>query len=819
MSSSVFVPLILVLVMFGLAGAGIFFYVYWRRVQRPVPSLDGELWLECLDAPVEVLRDRYGIPHIHAQNDADLFRTLGFTHAQDRLWQMEQNRRIAQGALSEVFGPAALDADRFSRIVGFQRAAEMEYETLDGATRRTLDWYAEGVNAFVAKNAGKLAAEFNLLRFTPRQWAGVDTLAYAKSVAWSMSVNWESELVRLQLVSRLGPIRAADLEPDYPAENPVILAALGSQDVTRLLQMAGLMLNQYETVKGWLGLEGEGRGSNSWVLAPKRSATRRPLLCNDPHLTVQTPSAWYEAHLSSPSMEVSGATLPGIPAVMIGHNRHIAWGMTAALCDVQDLFVERRHPDEADLFETVGGWERAAVSEEEIIIKGQAAPHVERVVITRHGPLMDGLTGTVQAVVGDSFSFALTWTGHEPGGTLRSLLALNRATNWATFQAALADWADPPQNVTFADGEGNIGYVLAGRIPARPRHLGLTPAPGWESGQEWAGYIPASELPRLFNPVSGVIVTANNKIAGDEYAHFLGAEYAPGWRASRIAEMLAEKERHGLRDMAEIQLDTGSEFAARLAPWFGRLEPVDAFEKVAAGYLRRWDYRMEADSPAALIFHYCWLNLFDLTLGEALGPAREGYLGKSLTPLFVVHGFRLRASTRLLEIIEQHPESFWYGAEANGGLRSRNTVLRTALARGVRQIRAEFGDNARRWDWGRAHQVRYVHPLGGLRVLRIFFNRGPFPVGGDMTTPNQTGSVPSLPAGLVNVAATYRQIYDVGEWENAQTVTHTGQSGHPMSDQYDDQMGMWREGVYHAMPWSQAAMDAAAVRRLTLRPS
>ena len=809
---------LLLAVLVALAAGGIFFYEYWKRVQRPVPQLDGDRLLSCLDGSVETLSDRYGIPHIYAGSEADLFRALGFVHARDRLWQMEQNRRTASGRLSEAFGPAAIEADRFSRIVGFRRAAERELAAIDAATLKTLLWYAEGVNGFIAANPNRLAAEFNLLRFAPEPWTPADSVACWKVMAWSLSVNWESELLRLQLAERLGAIRAADLEPDYPVENPTALDAFGEQEATRLLHTAGLALNQYETVKSWFKMEGEGRGSNTWVLAPKRSATRRALLCSDAHMTVQVPSAWYEAHLVAPGVEVSGATHPGIPGVVIGHNERVAWGMSAAMCDVQDLFVERRHAEDPLLFEYQGEWEKAEVLDEVIRIRGQSDEHIERVIVTRHGPLVDGMAGAALDSAGGQLSLALRWAGHEPGTTLEAILALNRSREWETFVQALDRWSDPPQTVTYADVDGNIGLAVAGRIPSRPTNLGLVPAPGWDSAHEWNGYIPSDELPRLYNPESAAIVAANHKIAGDDYLHFMGVEYDPGWRAARIEEMLIEKDRHSLRDMAEIQLDTASKLAARLAPLFGRLEPSDPFEKVAAGYLRRWNYRMDADNPAALIFHYCWLHLANLTVGEALGPLRDGYLGISATPLFMVHGFRLRAATRLLELLEREPASVWYG-EAGGRPRTRDEALQAALSQAVRQIRTEYGDNARRWDWGRSHQVRYVHPLGGAPLLRTFFNRGPFPIGGDMTTPNQTGYTPALPPGLVNVASTYRQIYSVGEWDLAQTVTHTGQSGHPLSDQYDDQMGMWREGMYHSMPWTRRAVEGATMYRMMLRPA
>jgi penicillin amidase len=314
-------------------------------------------------------------------------------------------------------------------------------------------------------------------------------------------------------------------------------------------------------------------------------------------------------------------------------------------------------------------------------------------------------------------------------------------------------------------------------------------------------------------------VTANNKIVGDDYHHFLGADFHPGWRAARLEEMLGEKERYSLRDMEEMQLDTTSKFAALLTPFFAQLNSDDPFIKVAIGYLRKWNYQLDPESTAGLVMHYALTCLLDEVYGKKIEELRDPYLGITRSPIFLMSGFAHRATVKLLELLSTEVESPWYTDLETQRHRTRDEVLYAALAEAVQRIRAELGDNARRWNWGREHQVRYVHPLGSVRMFRSLFNRGPFPVGGDATTPNQTAHAPKLPLGLVQVTASYRQIYDVGVWDHAQTVTTSGQSGHPMSANYADQIPMWLEGVYHPMPWSRSAVQDAARNRIELLPA
>jgi len=821
MTFSTLIVITLVLLFLLVMGAGaLFLYLYWWRMQRPVPKLEGVVKTALLEQPVEVLRDKHGIPHILAQTEADLFRSLGWTHAQDRFWQMEQARRTAQGRLAEIFGEPALDADRFCRIIGLQRASEADETALDEATRQRLAWYTAGVNDYLEQHPGRVSAEHNLLRVPVEPWRVVDTLGAAKVLAWSMSGNWQSELTRLLLNQHLDVYTAADLEPDYPADAPMILEGVGSAEQVRLQSVAGLLLTQYEQIRQWLGGESVGQGSNSWVLAPKHSLNRRPLLCADPHLTVQLPALVYEVHLTGPETEVSGMTFPGMPGVFMGHNAHLAWGLTNAQVDTQDLFVERLHADQPFYFAHGAEWELAQVLDETITVR-RAAPHTERIVITRHGPLINGFVrraaGGANAAL-ESTPLALCWSGHTAGTVLTSVLKLNQCQNWEEFTDALALWTSPPQNVTYADVRGNIGYVMAGRIPQRAANLGLTVAPGWEPAMTWQGWIAPAELPRLYNPESGMIVTANNKPVGDDYPHFLGVEFDPGWRAARIEQVLGEKERFTVRDMEELQQDNGSLLAKAFIPWFTLLYSDDPWEKVALQTLRKWNWRMDSDSPAALIFHYLLVNLLDMTFGDKLGSAYEGYLGKSNAPLFPHHPLRVRAETRLLQIINEFDSSFWYAEVAQERQRNRLELLQEALTRTMKMIRRVYGDSMLRWAWGKAHQVRFTHPLGAARLVGGFFNRSPLPIGGDATTPNQTCAALSLPPGLVQTIPVYRQVLEVGAWDRAQSVIAGGQSGHPLSRLYDDQVMMWREGVYHLMPWSRPAVEKAMLYRLLLEP-
>ncbi|HSJ55410.1 MAG TPA: penicillin acylase family protein, partial [Anaerolineae bacterium] len=458
-------------------------------VRRPFPQVEGTVRLPGLDGKVEIYRDEWGIPHIYAETDHDLFFAQGYVHAQDRLWQLEFNRRIAPGRLSEVLGEAALADDRYLRTLGMGRAAQAEADELDAESRAALEAYAAGINAYVAEGRA-LPIEFTILGFEPEPWTPADSIGWGKVIAWDLATNRDQELFRVDLMARVGEEQMWALTPPYPANAPLSIAReveYGSLS-TRLLPQGGLRGK-------WLAPSGRGLGSNTWVVGGSRSTTGRPLLANDPHLGIQMPSIWYEIGLHCRELnercryEAVGSSFPGAPAVVIGHNPWIAWGMAAPLNDVQDWYVEKVNPDNPHQVEYQGRWEDVHVIREEIRVKGWEEPDVVEVRVTRHGPIMSDVMDDAGQVL------ALRWRALEPSTLMPAVLSVGRARDWDEFRAALSQWTIAGMNFVYADVEGNIGFQVTGEIPIRAAGDGLLPAPGWTGDHEWIGSVPFDEMP------------------------------------------------------------------------------------------------------------------------------------------------------------------------------------------------------------------------------------------------------------------------------------------------------------------------------------
>src|SRR5579883_2219627 len=527
--------------------AGLVGGAYYLFMHRPLPKTRGKLHLAELHEPVEIVTDRYGVPHIYANNEDDLYLAQGYVHAQHRLWQMELNRRIGSGRLAELFGEIALEPDRFARRLGLHRAAAAAVRTLPPHSARILDAYARGVNAFISSHRTNLPLEFTLLRLTPAPWQPADTMQWSKMMGWNLGGNWETELIRARLVARLGPERAAKLETGYDPSHPLIIPPGVSYKGTNL----GL-LEQYATLRQLSGFGLLG-ASNNWVVDGSMTITGKPILCNDPHLGQTAPSIWFECHLVAGEIDVVGATFPGAPGVIIGHNRHVAWGVTNAISDVEDLYIEKFNPQNPIQYEYKGQWEEAEVIREEIRVKGRAEPLIEEVRITRHGPILTSMPNPQSAETAEAagsnghnpvpaeLPLALRWTGLQQCHILSSIPKLNRATNWEEFREAMRDWDVPPQNVIYADKEGNIGYIMAGAIPIRAQGQGLLPSPGRTGEYAWVGYIPFDELPQTYNPEQHFIVTANNRVVDDNYPYYITNEWLNGYRAQRIRDLLTSK--------------------------------------------------------------------------------------------------------------------------------------------------------------------------------------------------------------------------------------------------------------------------------------
>jgi penicillin amidase len=729
---------------------------------------------------------------------------------------MDCQRRLASGRLAEVLGARALPVDRWLRILGFRRVATIEAEQMSVAARSEMEAYAAGVNAWIQQD--RLPLEFSLLRYRPEPWTPTDSLAWAKMISWSLSMNWESELLRARLVALLGAQRAAELEPAYPARCPLVVPPEVAYD--QIGEEAERLVAESRSYVGPRPNAGppvqEGVGSNNWAIAGERSATGTPLLAGDMHLPMGIPAIWYENHLielsdSGAGLDVTGISLPGAPGVVSGHNGCVAWSFTAAFADVQDTYLEHLRPDSAgDLeCEYEGRWGPVQSVDEVIRVRGGRAL-TERVILTRHGPIIDPIAGDLC----EDGSLALRWTAFEPETMFEALRSMNRARTCAEFREALRHWTSPAVNVVYADTQGKIAYQLAGRVPVRARGDGRLPVPGWSGEYEWQGYIPFDELPQRHDPPEGYLVTANNKIVSDDYPHFISAEYATGNRAQRIVELITERDRLDVPDMQAMQLDQVSPLARIVARALGALSPEDPELASVVAAMRDWDGRLTPDSMEAAVCQNFVVQMARLMLHDRLGALAERYMGRG-PALVVAEGslFAHRAQEWLEEQLRS-PDSTWY--DLGGGERREEVMLR-ALRASLDDLRQRLGDGE--WSWGRLHTVTFTHPLGTVEPFASIFNRGPYPVGGDSNTIWATGNRMNGSRPGNTIGPPFRFVADLGDLRHAWANLAPGQSGQPGSPSYDDQIAAWFSGEYHPMLYDRCEVEREAVARLILEPA
>lgn len=766
----------------------------WHQLfRRPLPKTRGTLRVSGLDGRATIDRDRFGVPRIEARTARDLAFAHGFCHGQDRLFQLEFYRRAASGRLAEIAGAEALTSDRVMRTLGLRRAAEREATALAGRERQYLEAYAAGVDA-AAGAARALPLELQLLRVRPEPWTPADSLAIGRLIALGFSTNMESELFRAELVRMVGAETAARLEPQYPGGNPVVTepGAGWSGDGLALAE-------QLAEVREAIGLSGEPTGSNNWAVSGERSASGAPLLAGDPHITTTMPDVWYAVELCAPGLDLRGGSMPGLPGVIIGQSRRVAWSFTNVMADVQDLFVERI---EEGHYEFEGELRPLTVHREEIRVRGRKDPEILEVRETHHGPIVNDTLG---AAGGEPL--ALAWTAlREPLYTAVSIDA-GRLSHGEELVAAFEDYAVPAMNLVWADASGSIGYKLVGRLPVRSGGCPDVPKPGWTGEHEWEGYVPYDELPEVADPPGGIIVTANNRIAGDDYPHHITSEYLDGYRAARIEELLGERERHTLDDFAGIQCDLHSIPGELTAHRLARLRPAGQRETRAIERLRSWDHRLDPDTVAGTIYatftaHFARL-VSEAAIGDPAGAAR--WRSKSLMGLTPMTSSPWRFQARLIELWDEGDE------ELLGG-RAWDDVALEALRDALDELEARHGADPAGWTWGRVHGVRFEHPLGrGSALLDRLLSRR-LPAGGGQETVCQIGFVPHDGDYTGTWAPSFRLLADLADPDRCRWQHMTGQSGHPASEHYDDLLEPWLAG--RSNPVRQPAVD-----RLELVPA
>ena len=757
--------------------------LWWQRV---LPIEEGRLEVEGLVGELSIVRDDDGIPSIRGANRNAVLFGLGFVHAQDRLWQLETHRRIGAGRLAEAFGPGALDNDKFLRALGVRRAAAAQWQRMQGDARAAVLAYTAGINAYLSGHMRARPPEFLILGLQPEPWTPEDSLAWGIMMAWDLGGNWSNELLRMRLAQKLPVARINELLPPYPGEKPLPVRDYAA--LYRELKINGELGQRALLDAPESGVEGVG--SNNWVVAGSHTVSGKPLLANDPHLKLTAPALWYFARLEAPGFKLAGATMPGLPAVVLGQSEHIAWGFTNTGPDVQDVFLEQIDPDDPARYRTPDGWAGFESFQETIRVKGQG--DVTLVVrATRHGPVISdagnaataGLTGAGKA---PAYALALRWTALDAdGSSLQAGIGINGARSVKEFITLAEGYQSPMQSMVVADVAGNIGFIAAGRVPLRAKDNdlhGQVPAPGWQARYDWIGYLDPQRTPREINPERGWIATANQRIHGPGYPHYLTSEWALPYRQQRIEGLLGARAKHDKQSLREIQSDVLSLAAQRLLPYLRQARPAHALGAEAMQRLAGFDGQMRPGEAAPAIFAAWTRELTRAIFADEMG-GEEAYLRQ-------VGRSDFRAA---LEGVLARNDPWWCDDKNTPVIESCALLIDRSLDRALDELQSGLGPDIARWQWGQLHQARSEHrPFSRVKALAPLFELR-VPTGGDNYTVNVAryhlkGDEPYLNEH----AASLRAIYDLSDPANSGVMHSSGQSGLVLAPGYRRFVEPWQ---------------------------
>jgi penicillin G amidase len=819
---------------------------------EPVPPNEGPVAIPGLTAEVRVVRDANGVPHIFARNEDDASIALGYVHARDRLWQMDMMRHLAEGRLAELVGlrdlddpllgkKTTVDLDVYNRVLGFKYLAEKDVERLDAYSRKVLALYASGINAYADRNADRVPVEFTFLgvRFEP--WEPRDTAAIYIYVAWSLNNDWAGEALRYAVAAERGEKKAWELVPLHVDPGPFILEEYesfrtssgkasvpreapgtkgtstpeakpisdsNSRGIAELLSLGRLV----DELRLSLGFEA---ASNNWVVSGARTTTGKPILCNDPHLPLTAPSIWYQIHVSRPGMDVIGAMIPGTPAIGIGRNRRIAWGVTTPYEDTMDLFVERVNPENPDEYLYKGNYRSFSVRTERICCRdGNTMKSIDTLVrMTVHGPIVNDVVPSLKK---SKELLALKWTAYDfdfrPKGL--QMLKLGEAGNWDEFRRCI-DIGIPLFNWVYADAEGNIGYVAPGLIPRRAAGDGTYPAPGWTGEYDWQGYVPLEQMPSVYNPPRGFVVTANNQVFPEgALPYTFSKRYMPSYRAARIRQLLLEKDKLDVEDMKRIQSDVYSKQGERLARFFVAAgerseESNDPVSSRALEALRAWDFRLTVESVGATVFHVVYQFAFENILKDEMSEA-----------VFRVYEDDFTIDTAFDNLLEKE-QSDLFDDRSTERIETKQEILARSMKDAIAFLKKEFGRDVQSWMWGKAHTVTMEHmALGKVPVLKEMFNVGPFPMPGGRHTVNNATYLLSDRAPIATfVGSSFREINDMSKPGEMLDIIPLGASGISSSTHYRDQTRKWLNGEYNLLSMDPEEIRKGAEEELVLRPA
>ncbi|SMO97046.1 penicillin acylase family protein [Gracilimonas mengyeensis] len=806
----------LLILIIGFAGLAFYWTFY-----KPLPEYEATIPLEELNEEVDVFWDNYGTPHIYANQEADLYFALGYIHAQDRLWQMTLSQIAAEGRFAEFFGndEELIQLDKYQRTIGIWKIAEQLEKELNEEELAILEAYSSGVNRFIDENSNRLPVQFALADMEPLRWNPVRTLAVSRLMAWELNMSWWSEITYGYLRDNLPPEYFQDLQLEFPDDAPTTLNEGETRGLTASLMP---MLQQEVDRRNMLEIEGTRVGSNGWVVDGSKTDSGYPLLAGDPHLGLDMPGKWYEVHLNLNGNDVSGATIAGVPAVIIGQNDEMAWSFTSIMSDDTDFFVEQVDPEDrgrvvSDSLNDSTAVYQPFTKEREIIKVKEADDQSFEIRYTKHGPVISDIYPAPELT--DDKVISMQWTGHQLTNEMRTLYQINWAENFQEFKEALPTYGVPGLNLFYGDVEGNIAMYSVAKLPKRSGNP-ITLREGWAPEQDWQGFIPFDEMPKVINPEDGWIANANNKITTDSYPHYIATFWEPPSRIERIEEMLTANQIVNTNDFQELQNDTYSSFAAKLTPRIlNIIKNQNAYDfSMPVSYLENWNFEYGLKSTAASIFDVFFLKLTENTLKDELGEtAYTNFIHYQTIPV--------RTLTSLIET-----ESVLFDDVTTQQVETKNEIVIQSMQDAILFLSDSLGSEPFEWRWEQLHTLTLSPPLFGRAasdpeaptalkmIVDNVLSHGPYDVPGHGMSVNNGQYLWNNPFNMV-LGPSIRRISDLSDMSRSMSILPTGQSGNPLSEHYGDQTELWLTGQYRWLYQDTTANTATDFRKMRLIPT
>lgn len=766
-------------------------------IRRSFTPYDGKVRVHFISEKVNIYRDSYGVPHIEATSEYDAYFAIGYVHAQDRLWQMELQRRAGLGRLAEVLGKDAVPIDRMFRTLGFTHLAHRLEAVLDPETRSALQAYADGVNEYIRIHKGHYPLEFDMLGYDPEPWTLTHSLLMSRLMAWELNYARWVDLTCAALVERVGYEMAREAFPYWEPSAPLI--AQHQRTYSDALLAIRTLREGEEAYRTLLGTQTLATGSNAWVVSGTRTTTGKPILANDPHLMLMVPGRWYELHVHAPTFDVAGMTIPGVPFVVVGRNRSIAWGITNAMLDDADFYIETVDTlPNPTKYRTQTGWLPLRMREDTIFVKGEY-PIVLTVYETERGPIVSNYEPGAKFIKG---VVSIRWTGFETTNEPKAFYYLNRATTWDEFRKALRSFGSPAQNFVYADTAGTIGYIMAGIIPIRTYRGVTLPLVGWEEKNQWKGFVPFEQNPQVVNPPNGFLITANNKIVSDSYPYYLSSHWEPSWRAKRLWQCITQEPKLSPERMEAIQNDVHSLQAEEYIPLILRAfegsEVHDRDLQRTLEYYRSWNFETRKEDVATTLFEVTHYFLLRNTFADEMGDELFNlYITLACTPI-----------TAMQRLLEQSTSS-WFDDITTPQTETRDDIIRKSVLDALAYLRKNLGGDLKEWQWGRLHTVTFTHVLSSHPLLKKIFSVGPFEASGTHSTVN-VGYYTLTNAFACSVGPSMRQVMNLADINDTRVIMPPGQSGQVYHQHYSDQVQQWLNGIYRTRE-----MEMEVIRKST----